>query len=247
MTLTDKVAIVTGAAQGIGARLAAGLAKAGAAVVVADVLDGSAVAGAIGERAITVRCDVTDPAAVQACIDAAGEAFGGVDILVNNAALFGTVQPLSLFDIAPADWDRMMAVNVKGVWLMAKAAAAAMRARGGGSMVNLATNRFWLGSPNLLHYDASKGAVIAMTRSMARELGDLGIRVNAVAPGLTMSENVLAKEGIADRAPLIAANRALKRNQLPEDLVGAVTFLASDAAAFMTGQTLVVDGGSAMH
>ena len=250
MILDGRVAIVTGAAQGIGARLAAGLARAGAAVVIADLLAGEAVADEIragGGRAITIRCDVADPASAEAAVAAAREAFGGLDVLVNNAALFGTVQPVGMMDIAPDDWDRMMAVNTRGVWLMARAAVPALRARGGGSIVNFASNRVWLGSPNLLHYDASKGAVVAMTRGMARELGDWNIRVNAVAPGLTMSENVLAKTGIADRAPAIARQRALKRDQQPEDLVGIVVFLASDAAAFITGQSLAVDGGSVMR
>ncbi len=250
MILDGRVAIVTGAAQGIGARLAAGLAREGAAVVVADVLPGDATVAAIGEaggRAVAMRCDVTDPAATEATVAAAGEAFGGLDILVNNAALFGTVQPLGMMDIDPADWDRMMAVNTKGVWLMARAAVPALRARGGGAIVNFASNRVWLGVPNLLHYDASKGAVVAMTRALARELGDSNIRVNCVAPGLTMSENVLAKVGIAERAPAIAAQRALKRDQQPEDVVGTVVFLASDAAAFVTGQSLAVDGGSVMR
>ncbi len=250
MILNGRVAIVTGAAQGIGARLAAGLAREGAAVVVADLLPGDATVAAIadaGGRAIAIRCDVADPASAEAAVAAAGEAFDGLDILVNNAALFGTVQPIGMMDIAPEDWDRMMAVNTKGVWLMTRAAAPAMRARGGGAIVNFASNRVWLGLSNMLHYDASKGAVVAMTRGMARELGDWNIRVNCVAPGLTMTENVLAKTGIAKRAPAIAAQRALKRDQQPDDVVGAVVFLASDAAGFVTGQSLAVDGGAVMR
>ena len=246
--LADRCAIVTGAAQGIGAALAEVLAAEGAAVVIADVLDGGDVAARItaaGGRATAVNCDVSDEASVQAAVDAAVAAYGRVDILVNNAALFGKVQNVSLFDIRVEDWDRMMAVNVKGPWLMSRAAAPAMTA--GGAIIHISTNRVFMGVADLLHYDASKGAVVAMTRSMARELGDRGIRVNSIAPGLTMSENVLNRDGIGERAPQIAARRPLKRDQQPADLVGAVIFLAGDAAGFITGQTLVVDGGSVMR
>lgn len=249
-TLSGKVAIVTGAAQGIGARLAIGLAAEGAAVVVADVSDTAPVAARIeaaGGAVLAVRCDVTDPASIEAMIAGAVARHGGVDLLVNNAALFGTLQPTSMFDLDLEEWDRVMSVNVKGPFLCARAAAPVMRDRGGGGIVNIGTNRIWRGYPMLLHYDASKGAVDAMTKAMARELGDWNIRVNCIAPGLTMSETVLRKDGIADRAPLAAMERALKRDQQPEDIVGAVVFLASDAARFITGQSLAVDGGAVMR
>lgn len=248
--LAGKVALVTGAAQGIGRVLARGLAREGAAVAIADVLDGTAAADEIagaGGRAIALPCDVSDPEAVRGCVSGVVERLGRLDAVVNNAALFGKVQNVGLFDIRVEDWDRMMAVNVRGPWLVMREAARAMAANGGGSIVNIATNRIFQGSPMLLHYDASKGAVLAMTRSAARELGELNVRVNAIAPGLTMSENVRTRDGIADRAPQIAARRALKRDQQPEDLVGAAVFLASEDSAFMTGQCLVVDGGGVMN
>ena len=249
-SLSGKVAIVTGAAQGIGAWFAAGLAAEGAAVVVVDLADATAVAeriAAAGGVVSVARCDVTDPASIEAMIDAAVADHGGVDILVNNAALFGTLENTSMFDLDLDEWDQVMRVNAKGPFLCTRAAAPVMRERGGGSIVNIGTGRIWRGYPMLLHYDASKGALDTMTRAMARELGDWNIRVNCVAPGLTMSENVLRKAGIADRAPRIAMERALKRDQQPEDLVGTVVFLASDAARFITGQSLAVDGGQVMR
>ncbi len=245
--LADRVALITGAAQGIGAALARGLAAEGAAVVVADVLDGTATVDSIARergRAVAVRCDVSDPASVADAMAVIRNRYGRLDIVVNNAALFGTVQVVSLFDISVEDWDRMMAVNVRGPWLVIRAAAPLMADGGGGAIVNVASNRVWLGSPMLLHYDASKGALVAMTRSLARELGPMNIRVNCVAPGLTMSDNVRRKDGIEERLPEILARRCIRREQQPEDLVGAVAFLASQDSALITGQSLIVDGGS---
>ncbi|RMF07643.1 MAG: glucose 1-dehydrogenase [Alphaproteobacteria bacterium] len=249
-TLDGKVAVVTGAAQGIGAELARGLAAMGAMVVVSDVLDGAAVADEIkgaGGSAISLVTDVTSADSLTKMVEATIGAFGGIDILVNNAALFGKLPLAPMQEIQVEVWDRVMEVNVRGVWQASCAVLDSMKARGGGSIVNIATNRVFKGFPMMLHYDASKGAVVAMTKSMAVELGDLNIRVNAIAPGLTMSENVLAKDGIEDRKGAIAGARALKRDQQPEDLVGAVAFLASDQSSFMTGQTLVVDGGGIMR
>ena len=180
-------------------------------------------------------------------VDLAHSAFGGIDVLVNNAALFGTLPLTSLDKITLQDWDRVLQVNTRGVWQCVKAVTPSMIRRGGGSIVNVATNRVFKGFPNLLHYDASKGAVLSMTKAMAAELGDSNIRVNAVAPGLTMSENVLAKEGIGDRINSVINGRALKREQRPEDLIGPVLFLASELSAFVSGQSLVVDGGGIMR
>ena len=248
--LNDMVVLVTGGAQGIGAHIAKACAAEGASVVIADLLDGAPVAEQIsrdGGKAIPVICDVTDPPSIDEAMKQVLSTFGRLDCLINNAALFGKVQNVSLFDIDPDDWDKMMAVNVKGPWQVAKASIPLMEKSANASIINIATNRVWVGGTMLLHYDASKGAVLAMTRSMARELSAQNVRVNAVAPGLTMSENVLNREGIKDRAPQIAANRLIKRDQLPEDVVGAVVFLASQDASFITGQTLTVDGGSTIH
>lgn len=242
--------LVTGAAQGIGAALARGLAAQDAAVVIADILPGKTVAEEIrehGGQALALDCDVTSAEIIQKTIAATLARYGRLDAVVNNAALFGKVQNVSLFDIDIADWDRIMAVNARGPWLLARYAVPAMEQSGGGAIVNMASNRVFLGAPELLHYDASKGAVVAMTRSMARELGTKRIRVNCIAPGLTMSENVKQRTGIEERALLVKDRRPIGRDQQPDDLVGAVVFLVSDESEFITGQTLVVDGGSVMH
>ena len=250
MKLKEKVAVITGAAQGLGAHFAVGLAEEGANVLVADILDGGEVVQRINEnggRAAAMICDVSDEKDCNKMIETAESLFGGVDILVSNAAIFSELKLQSMMDIPVEEWDRTMAVNIRGVWFSAKAAIPAMQKRGGGSIINIATNRALIGVPMMLHYDASKGAVLAMTRAMAAELGDKNIRVNAVAPGLTMSEQVLKREGIAERNSSIVNKRPLKRTQTPEDLIGSVVFLASDASEFITGQTIIVDGGSVMR
>ena len=251
MSLLDgKVAIVTGAAQGIGASLAAGLAAEGAKLVISDVLDGAEIAAQIkrqGGAAVSLITDITDSKSCEDMVSLAASQFGGVDILVNNAALFGKLPLTSLMEISEEDWDRVMQVNTRAVWQCTKAVVPAMAKRGGGSIVNIATNRVFKGYPNLLHYDASKGAVMAMNKAMAMELGAHKIRVNAVAPGLTMSENVLAKEGIQERSVAVVNDRALKRQQQPEDLIGPVLFFASDLSGFVTGQSLIADGGGIMQ
>jgi len=247
--LQDRVAIVTGAAQGIGAQYARALAAEGAAVIVADVLDAAAVAAQIndgGGRALAVTCDVTDAASVQAMVGAAQEQFGGLDILVNNAALFGTVSRKRFEDIASDEWDRMMAVNVRGVFECVKAAAPVMRVRQYGKIVNIASGTVFKGQTMLLHYVTSKGAIVAMSRSLARELGDDGIRVNTLAPGLVMSENV-RNNWSADKVQSTVGTRAIKREALPEDMCGTLVYLCSPESDFVTGQVLVVDGGAVMH
>ncbi|MDK1118048.1 MAG: SDR family oxidoreductase [Anaerolineae bacterium] len=247
--LKEKVAIVTGGAQGLGARFAVGLAKQGAKVIVADILDGTEVAEEIrelGGESYSQITDVTDDSSCVALVAFVEEKFGGLDVLVNNAALFGKVPSAPLTNIPLKQWDDVMRVNVRGVWQCTKAALPALE-KSGGSIINITSNRVFKGYPNLLHYDASKGAILAMTRAMAAELGDKKIRVNAVAPGLTMSENVIERDGVHQVNEIVVSNRAFKRSQVPEDVVGAVVFLASDMSANMTGQTMVVDGGSVMH
>ncbi|MYH58687.1 MAG: SDR family oxidoreductase [Boseongicola sp. SB0675_bin_26] len=248
--LNGKAIIVTGAAQGIGAAMAAGFAEMGAQVALSDIDDAGDAAERIngtGGRAIAVQADVTSLAGCDEMVARAEEAFGRLDGLVCNAALF-SVLPIQDFDeIEPDLWDQVMAVNVKGPWLCTRAAAPAMERSGGGSIVMIATNRVFHGFPGLLHYDASKGGVLAMTRSLIRELGSRNIRVNTIAPGLTMTEGVLARKGIEDRKAAIVAGRSIARDMQPDDLIGPTAFFLSDHAAFVSGQSLGVDGGGVIH
>jgi NAD(P)-dependent dehydrogenase (short-subunit alcohol dehydrogenase family) len=249
--LDGKAAIVTGAAQGIGAAYAKALAAAGARVCVSDIADASDVARIIssaGGEALAVRADVTDARSVEEMVESTVKAFGGVDILVNNAAIFGTLEGKAFTEIGSAEWDAVHAVNVRGVFECCKAVVPRMRKRGGGRIVNIASATVFKGSPMLLHYVASKGAVVALTRALARELGGDGICVNCLAPGLVLSENVRTNPSYD--AGFVAANtasRSLRREAEPDDMIGPLVFLCSPESAFMTGQTVVVDGGSVMH
>ena len=249
--LEGRAAIVTGAAQGIGARYAAALAAAGAAVACCDVLDAEPVAARIrdaGGRAIALRVDVTSQESARAMAAATLEAFGRIDVLVNNAGLFANLAMKPFDQIDAAEWDRVMAVNVRGSFECAKAVAPQMRAQGYGKIVNIGSGTVFKGAPMLLHYVTSKGAVTAMTRALARELGDAGIRVNTLSPGLTASENTLANpawQGAVSANNI--ASRAIKREVTPEDLCGTLVYLASAESDFVTGQVIVVDGGSVMH
>jgi NAD(P)-dependent dehydrogenase (short-subunit alcohol dehydrogenase family) len=249
-SLAGKVAIVTGAAQGLGAAFATELARLGAAVVVGDIVSVAQTVATIelaGGRAAGAALDVTSPQSVAALMELAMERFGHIDILINNAAVSGALRLRPLTEISSEEWDKVLAVNTRGVFECMKAVVPIMTETGYGKIVNLASGTAIKGSPGLLHYVASKGAVISMTRAAARELGDSGIRVNAIAPGLTMSEGILSNPSWSDdvvRANL--ASRALKREALPADLLGTLVFLSSSASDFMTGQVLTVDGGSVM-
>jgi len=230
----------------------AGLAREGARVVAADIDEAAAEAQvarlrAEGADALAVRVDTADAASVEAMVRAAVDRFGGLDILVNNAALYTALLPKRPFwELDEAAWDRVLRVNVTGLWLCARAALPHLRASGRGRIINISSATVMAGTPGFLHYVSSKGAVIALTRAMAREVGDFNITVNAIAPGLTASETGKAVQS-QEELERPVAQRCLKRVQVPEDLVGAVVFLASDAAAFITGQTLVVDGGAVFH
>jgi NAD(P)-dependent dehydrogenase (short-subunit alcohol dehydrogenase family) len=247
MRLSNKVAVITGGAAGIGLAYAKRFVTEGARVVVADIVDPLDAVEKLGppERALGMRTDVSDMGSVRAMVEAALGRFGRIDVLVNNAAVFASLRPQRFDDIAEAEWDRVMAVNVKGMWNCVRAVVPAMRAQGGGRIVNVASAIVAKGTAFLLHYVTSKGAVVAMTRALARELGPEGITVNAVAPGLILSDSVQANPDItAFQVSAIMQARSLKRDAFPEDVEGTVVFLASEESAFMSGQTLVVDGGS---
>jgi NAD(P)-dependent dehydrogenase (short-subunit alcohol dehydrogenase family) len=199
-----------------------------------------------GGDALFVPTDVTDMASTEAMVDAALERFGTVDVLINNAAIYYGLELTPFNEISDSEWDRVMAVNVKGVWNSSKAVFPHMRDRGRGRIINVASSVFFLGPPMLLHYVASKGAVVGLTRALAKELGDYGISVIAVAPGLTWTEasEKLVPEIMGD---MFVEMQALKRRQQPDDLVGIIKFLCSPESEFITGQTIVVDGGAALH
>ena len=248
MRLKNQVAIVTGAAQGIGAHYARGLAKEGAAVAVVDILDPNPVVKDIVNadgKALALRIDVSDEKQTQEMARKVLAAYGRIDILVNNAAVYGTIVRKPFEQIAVDEWDKIMAVNVRGIFLCVKAVAPHMKAQKRGKIVNVTSSTFFKGNENFLHYVSSKGAVVAMTRSLARELGDFNINVNAIAPGQTMSEANLKRGEETDARSL--RTRLLKRRLMPEDLVGTVVYLSSPDSDMMTGQVLLVDGGTAFH
>ncbi len=246
--LAGKTAIVSGAAQGIGATYARALAEAGAAVVVCDILDPRQTVESIqsaGFPAMGRIVDITDDVQASGLVAAAIEAYGQVDILVNNAALFGGLPRTRFTEISNADWDQVLITNTRCVFIPTRAVVPHMSERRQGKIINVASTTVHNGTPFLLHYVASKGAVVAMTRSLARELGEFGIAVNCIAPGLTMSDAAKTGSTAAALERSIQA-RSFKREQVPEDLIGPLLFLAADDSGFMTGQTLVVDGGAIM-
>ncbi len=244
MRLRGRVAIVTGGGLGIGRAYAEGLAREGAAVTIADV-DGDAAAEVAarirdgGGRALAVRTDVSDEADARAMCAQTVEQFGGLDVLVNNAAQFSALTRRPFTEISVAEWDRVMAVNLRGVFLCCAAAHPHLRARGGGSIINISSTSIFAATNRLAHYVAAKMGVVGLTRALAREMGDDNIRVNAIAPGVTASgtnERITSQDALA----AAAAQRSIKRVQVPADLVGTVVFLASGDSAFLTGQMIVL-------
>ncbi len=246
--LDGRVAIVTGGARSVGAAFAKGMAAEGAKIVIADIDSADDVLGIIrqaGGEAMAVPTDVTDEASCENMVAETVGAYGKLDILVANAGLWVHLERQNALEIDTETWDRVMSVNIRGVWLSAKAAIPAMQANGYGKIINMTSGRAFKGGVGMLHYDASKGAIISMTRSLAREWGDAGIRVNAIAPGAVDTEISLALADDAQRArrEKTPQTRAQARRR-PEDLVGTCLYLASGASDFMSGNTIVVDGGA---
>ena len=241
--LTGKTVIITGAAGGLGRAFALGFAREGANLVIADMnaagaAETVALVEAEGAKAIAVSVNVADKASCEAMVQSTLDAFGSVDVLVNNAAIYATLERSDFWDIDPDEWDKVMAVNVKGPWL---ASAACYKHMDGGAIINIASATFFSGSPLWMHYVTSKGALVGMTRVMAREAGAKNVTVNAIAPGFTLTEASLAQ--IDDAANYGVSSRSIKRASQPEDIVGTALFLASENASYITGQTIIVDGG----
>lgn len=244
--LTGKTAIITGAARGIGAIMANKMAQEGANLVVTDVLDIENTVSKIkadGGNAIGLNVNVTSDDDLSSMVENTEKEFGSLNILINNASIFAALQPKPFLQIDNDEFDKVMTVNVRGVHQTTKAAVPVMIRAGGGKIVNIASGTFYYGPPGLSHYTASKGAVIALTRSHARELGDKNIQINAIAPGLTESEALQGHTGFDPaRAPTIQS-RSIKRAMMPEDLLGSLMYLITSDSDFVTGQTLNVDGG----
>jgi 3-oxoacyl-[acyl-carrier protein] reductase len=241
MSVTGKVILITGAARGLGLEYAKSLTASGARIVGGDVLE-------CDSPGVSVKLDVADMASCEAMVAAALNAYGRVDGLVNNAALYGSLRGGRFNQIAEADWDAAMTVNVKGIWNCCKAVVPAMRQAGGGSIVNIASLAATYGMPYALHYTTSKAAVIGLTRGLARELGRDNIRVNAVAPSAVMTEGT--REFLADKMDraleVIRSGQSIQRTLEPSDLSGTIAWLLGDGSGFVTGQTIAVDGGTVM-
>jgi NAD(P)-dependent dehydrogenase (short-subunit alcohol dehydrogenase family) len=245
--LEGKVAVVTGGSRGIGNAIAHGLAAEGARIVVADVHRAEQAAAAFPDG-VGLDVDVADERAVERMVGLVDERCGGIDVLVNNAGLYASLAMRPFNEIPLEEWRHVMDVNVASMFLTCRAVVPRMRERGGGKIVNISSGTPFRGVPFLLHYVTSKGAIIAFTRALAKEVGGDGINVNCVAPGFTISDGVEQHPEVIEALGAVSvAARTLQRDQLPEDVVGAVVFLATPAADFITGQTMVIDGGQYFH
>ena len=249
--LSGRTAIVTGGAKGIGRFYSETLAAEGAAVVIADIADGAALAKELAgkhgrDAAMSVTCDVSDETAVCGLVAQTIKRFGKVDVLVNNAALFAQLKEIPCTEIDAATWDKVMAVNLRGPFLMVKHVVPHMKSRGYGKIINIASGSVYRGIPWMLHYVTSKGGILAMTRALSRELGEHGIRVNTLTPGFTLSDSVINEnpEHLEHSRERSINLRALRRDMYPDDLLGALVFLASADSDFVTGQSIAVDGGN---
>ena len=247
MTLAGKVALVTGGAQGIGRAIADGLAREGARIVIADLARAEETAAAFPDG-VGLRADVSSESDVARMAEEALDRCGRVDVLVNNAGLYASLQMRPFTEIPADEWRRVMDVNVLSMFLTCRALVPAMREQGGGKIVNISSGTPFRGVPFLLHYVTSKGAIVALTRALAKELGPANVLVNCVAPGFTMSDGVREHPEVVEtlREVSIAA-RTIQRDQVPEDVVGAVVFLSGPGSDFVTGQTIVIDGGQYFH
>lgn len=251
MYLKDKVAIATGGSIGIGRAMAEGLASEGASVVIADIAGADGAAREMKEKgfkALGIKVDVSSEKDTEKMVEEALKAFQRIDILVNNAGIYTSLIPGPFEKITVEEWRRVMDVNVLGMFLCCRAVIGEMRKNKGGRIINLASGTPFKGIPYLLHYTTSKGAVVAFTRALVKEVGADNILVNAIAPGFTLSTGVMANEiQLKHFREVSAKARTLVRDQYPEDLVGAVKFFAGPDSSFITGQTLVVDGGAYFH
>ena len=248
---TGRSVIITGGGKGLGKVYAEEFAKAGAHVVAADIdiKAAEAVAASLNDAGLTalgLGVDVASEDSTKAMAKATLDRFGAIDVLINNASLMSVLPRRSWLEIPVDEWDRVMAVNLRGMFLCCRAVFPAMQAQKRGKIVNISSSRVWEGAPNRLHYTTSKAGVIGLTRALAREVGEFGITVNALTPGMTQSETQVASSSGNYLATRVAG-RAIERVQVPADLVGAVMFLSSPASDFMTGQTINVDGGKSMH
>ena len=251
MKLVGKTAIVTGGAMGIGRALADGLAAEGANIVIADQTGAEAAAAEMTEAGFTalgIACDISSEEETRRMAAQSIETFGAIDILINNAGIYSNLAPQPFEQQTAEEWRKILGVNVIGTFLCCQAVVAQMRAQGGGRIINLSSGTPFKGVPYLLHYVASKGAINAITKALAKELGSVGILVNGIAPGFTLSDGVMANPVQLEKLKEISLQaRVIRRDQVPSDLVGAAVYFASADSAFVTGQTLVVDGGAYFH